>query len=119
MEFDPPIPLSIAARRTWDRLADRIYKEGRWPAISQEMLGVFCQTLHLYLECLEQIDRHGVLVEGRTPRELVRNPALTPMNQSRAALVHLARSVPLINAHHDHSGAAVDAYIDSLLADGS
>jgi phage terminase small subunit len=83
------------------------------------MLGVFCQTLQLYLDCLEQINRHGVLVEGRTPRELVRNPALTPMNQSRAALVHLARSVPLINAHHDPKEAAVDAYIDSLLADGS
>jgi hypothetical protein len=53
---------------------------------------------------MEQIDLHGVLVEGRTPRELVRNPALTPMNQARAALVHLARSVPLLNAQHDHDG---------------
>jgi P27 family predicted phage terminase small subunit len=117
MEFEPPIKLSIAARRTWDRIAERIYKEGRWPAISQEMLAVFCQTLGLYLECMEQIDLYGVLVEGRTPRELVRNPALTPMNQSRAALVHLARSVPLLNAQHDQNGAAIDAYIDQMLAD--
>jgi P27 family predicted phage terminase small subunit len=117
MEFDPPIPLSIAARRTWHRIAERIYKEGRWPAISQEMLGVFCQTLGLYLQCMQEIDTHGVLVEGRTTRELVRNPALTPMNQARAALVHLARSVPLLNAQHDHNGAVIDAYIDQMLAD--
>jgi hypothetical protein len=39
------------------------------------------------------------------------------MNQSRAALVHLARSVPLLNPQHDQNGAAIDAYIDQMLAD--
>jgi phage terminase small subunit len=117
LQFDPPIPLSIAARKTWDRMAERIHKDGRWPAISQEQLAVYCKTLHLFLECSEQVEKYGVLVQGRTERELVRNPALTPMSQSRAALVHLARSVPLINAQHDAHSAALDAYIDQMLLD--
>jgi phage terminase small subunit len=113
----PPIPLSITARKAWDTIAERIHREGRWGAISPEQLGVYCKTLAHYLDCAEEVEKHGVLVQGRTERELVRNPALTPLSQARAALVHLSRSVPLTNAGHDTHAAALDSYIDGLLAD--
>lgn len=117
MEFNPPVPLSITARKTWDRHAQRIYSEGRWPIVNQDMLVVFCQTLELYEQCKAEIDAHGVLVQGRTTRELVRNPALTPLNQARASLVHLARAVPLVDPKPAHESAAFDAYLDELLAE--
>jgi phage terminase small subunit len=118
-DFAPPIPLSIAATRTYQRLAAKIHGEGRLAKISTDMLAIWAQTLHLYLDCMEQITLHGVLVQGRTANELVRSPALTPMNQARAALVHLARAIPLANADADVAGNAVDAWIDQLVADVS
>jgi hypothetical protein len=39
----------------------------------------------LYLQSKAAVDEHGVLVRGRTEHELVRNPALTPLNQARMA----------------------------------
>lgn len=112
---DPPIPLSIEARRTWTRIATRIHGEGRWNHISQELLAVFCQTLQLYLECVEQVATHGVLVQGRTERELVRSPALTPLNQCRDALPKLARAVPLVDpSKRGRDGAEIDSLIDEF-----
>jgi P27 family predicted phage terminase small subunit len=116
MDLEPPVPLTIAARRTWDRIAKRIHGEGRWPHISTDMLVVFCETVELYEACKQEVDTHGVLVEGRTTRELVRNPALTPLNQARAALVHLARSVPLTDSKPDHNGSGWDAFLDQMLS---
>jgi phage terminase small subunit len=70
MDFEPPIPLSIGARRTWDRRATRIHGEGRWPDVSHEMLAVFCQTMDLYEQCKQEVDAHGVLVVGRGCRRV-------------------------------------------------
>lgn len=63
-------------------------------------------TDHRYLGCMEQVDEHGILVQRRTERELVRNPALTPMNQARDALPKLARAVLLTNPKPDRDGTS-------------
>jgi len=116
LDFTPPISLTIASRKTWDRHCARIHSEGRWQCIDQDLLACYCQTLELYERCKAEIDNHGILVEGRTQRELVRNPALTPMNQVRTDLIRLAKAVPLVDPKPDHTGAAVDAFIDDMLA---
>ncbi|WP_083198763.1 P27 family phage terminase small subunit [Mycobacterium malmoense] len=113
-EFPPPRPLSLVARQVWDRNASRIHSEGRWHCIDQELLAVFCETLELYLRCREEIDNHGVLVQGRTERELVRNPALTPFNQARAHLLLLAPRIPLVNPKFDAAGIGIDHLIEEL-----
>ena len=64
-----------------------------------------------------RIDEHGVLVRGRTEYELVRNPALTPLNQARVALPVLAKAVPLANPSPDVSGAALDTWINEMCVD--
>jgi phage terminase small subunit len=99
MDFGPPAPLSIAARRVWDRNAARIHSEGRWKYIDQELLAVFCQTLELYERCKADVDEHGVSVRGRTERELVRNTALT----------HGLRGIPKITGCVQQGGVRAGA----------
>lgn len=112
--MDSPIPLSIAEHQTFTGHVDRIRSEGRIQQIDVTLLAVFCQTLHLYLDCLEQIKAHGILVQGRTEKELVRSPALTPLNQARDALVKIARAIPLTNPHVDTDGYEMDAFLEAL-----
>jgi hypothetical protein len=57
---------------------------------------------------MEQVDARGVLVQGRTERELVPNPALTPMNQARDALPKPARAVLLTNPKPAGMGRAFE-----------
>ena len=109
-DFEPPRPLSIAARLTWDRHAARIHGEGRYGQIDHDQLASYCECVEMYLQCKAAIDEHGVLVQGRTQHELVRNPALTPLNQARDALIRLARSVPLVNPKFDHEGTEIDKF---------
>ena len=60
----------------------------------------------------------GVLVSGaRSDREKVRHPLLTPLSQSQAMLVKLARAIPLVDLKPDRDGAAIDAYIDAMAAE--
>jgi P27 family predicted phage terminase small subunit len=117
LDFNPPIPLSISAQKTWDRHAKRIHSEGRWQYVDHDLLATYCQTLELYERCKAEVDNHGVLVEGRTKSELVRNPALTPLNQARTDLIRLAKAVPLVNPNPDHSGAALDSWLKEMCAD--
>jgi len=117
MDFDPPLELTLPARRHWDRLAKEIHGQGRWPTVSQDMLATFSQTLVLAQEGMQQILADGVLVSGaRTEREKLRHPLLTPLSQLQSMLVKLARSIPLSFAGADTDGAAVDRLIDSLVA---
>ncbi|MGD1111849.1 MAG: P27 family phage terminase small subunit [Mycobacterium sp.] len=85
MDLTPPRNLSLAARHSWDRIASHIHEQGRYREVDLEMLACFCECLELYETCKAEVDTHGVLCEGRTPRERVRNPALTPLNQARDA----------------------------------
>ena len=62
MDFDPPLELTLPARRHWDRLAKEIHGQGRWPTVSQDMLATFSQTLVLAQEAMQQILADGVLV---------------------------------------------------------
>jgi P27 family predicted phage terminase small subunit len=114
MEYAPPRQLTPIARTVWDRQADRIYNEGRWQQVDQDQLATYAETVEVYLRCKSEIDKHGVLVEGRTARELVRNPALTPLAQSRADLIRLSKAVPLVDYKADPEGAAVDLLLAEL-----
>jgi len=115
LNAEPPIPLSIAERKTYDAYIDRIRSEGRLHAIDHTLLATFCQTLDLYLQCLEEIRTHGVLVRGRTEKELVRSPALTPLNQARDAMIKLARAVPLVNPRPDLAGVEIDKFLEEIM----
>jgi P27 family predicted phage terminase small subunit len=109
--------LSLLARQAWDRNAERIHAEGRWQTIDFELLALFCETLEFYLRCRDEINEHGILVRGRTERELVRNPALTPMNQARDHLLLLAPRIPLANRDADVSAVALDSWLKEMCAD--
>src|SRR5262249_49827394 len=77
MDFqpEPPYPLTLPARRHWDRLAEEIHSQGRWDLISKDLLANFCQTLDVAQACLTAIQADGVLVPGaRSERNAVRHP---------------------------------------------
>jgi P27 family predicted phage terminase small subunit len=118
MEFAAPRPLSPVAGEVFDRHIARIYKEGRLATVDQDLLAAFAETTDLYLQCKAQVDKHGVLVRGRTERELVRNPALTPLAQARADLIRLAKAVPLVSGNPDYAGAELDAFISEMQGKG-
>lgn len=116
-EFTPPMPLSIHARRTWDRLAQRIHGEGRWNYVDHDLLCIFCQTLEYYERSKEQVDTHGILVRGSRNKDMVRNPALTPMGQFRADLIRLSRVIPIVNPKPDQAGIEVDQFLESVFSE--
>ena len=116
-DLDPPFPLSLPARRHWDRLATDIHGSGRWELISHDLLANFCQLLHLAQECLTAILADGVMVVGsRSERDRVRHPLWTPFTQCQANLIRLARSIPLVDPKADTSGAALDSWLDELVS---
>ena len=119
--LEPPFPLTLSARRHWDRIANSIFAAGRWQLISHDLLAQFCQTLVMAQECLAAILQDGVLVAGsRTGREKIRHPLLTPLSQSQSMLVKLARAIPLVDPKLvDRDGNAADAMIDAMMADYS
>jgi phage terminase small subunit len=118
VDLEPPYPLTLPARRHWDRLAKQIHGQGRWDVISHDLLANFCQLLALSQECLSAILADGVLVAGsRSDRDRVRHPLWTPYSQCQANLIRLARSIPLANPSADMDGAAIDAFIDEMTAD--
>lgn len=85
MDFDPPFELTLLARRHWDRLAKTLHDQGRWPAISQDLLATFCQTLVLCQECTKAIwlppwDHPPVYVDVSTGSPFKRTGAATPPN---------------------------------------
>ena len=69
-DLTPPRPLSILARQMFDRHAERIHAEGRWKYVDVDQLCSYVECVELYLKCKEQVDLHGVLVQGRTEKEL-------------------------------------------------
>lgn len=114
-DFTPPYPLTLAARRTWDRLAKKLHHEGRWSVIDHELLALFCETREYYDRCKAEIDKHGVLIPGRNTRgELVRNPSLTPLNQFRQDLIRMAKAIPLADPKPSETGREIDQLLDML-----
>jgi phage terminase small subunit len=59
IDFDPPRPLSIAARQVFDRHAKRIHSEGRWSQVDHDLLCLFAETTELYLRFKKDIDDQG------------------------------------------------------------
>lgn len=114
-EFEPPRPLTSVSRGIFDQHAARIAAEGRWTAIDRDMLAAYAECVELYLACKEAIDREGVLVPGRNnSHELVRNAALTPLNQARDAMVKLAKAVPLVDSRAAAERAEWDKFIEEM-----
>jgi phage terminase small subunit len=116
-EFQPPRPLTLVARQVWDRHAKRIHAEGRFQLVDHDQLCTYAETLELYLRFKKDIDDHGTLVQGRTLQEKVRNPSLMGLAQARADLIRLSKVIPLVNTKPDLSGAALDSWLDDLMAD--
>lgn len=115
-DFTPPLPLDIGARRAWDAIADEIHHQGRWTTVDHHMLALFCQTLVLYQAAKAEVDEHGILVEGRSKRERVRNPALTPLGQFRSDLIRLAKAVPLRNTAITADEQELDRFLELATA---
>ncbi|MGH3556639.1 P27 family phage terminase small subunit [Mycobacterium sp.] len=113
--FKPPRPLDPVARSVWDRQSHRLYREGRWPGIDQDLLCLFSETTAMYLKLKADIDQRGMLVKGRGD-VVVRHPGLTPLAQARADMLRLAKGIPLavpVTAA-DGFGAEVDALIEEM-----
>jgi phage terminase small subunit len=115
-QLEPPRPLSAGARAVWDRSAQRLFREGRWAGIDQELLAVFSETMALYLRFRDDVARLGTLVPGRRDGEVIRNPSLISMAQCRADLVRLARQIPLVVPATQVDGfrAEVDLLLEEL-----
>jgi hypothetical protein len=91
--------------------------QGRWETISPDLLASFCQVLALSQEVLSQIMADGVIVPGsRSDRDRVRHPLWSAYNGLQQSLIRYSRTIPLINPAADVSGAALDAWIDELVA---
>jgi phage terminase small subunit len=116
MDFIPPRPLTLRARQTFDRHAERIHAEGRMSVIDQDMLCLYAETLDLYEQFKTDVETHGTLVPARAAQESVRNPSLMGLAQARTDLIRLAKAVPLVDPKPDKDGAAVDSWIDDMLA---
>jgi P27 family predicted phage terminase small subunit len=114
-QFDPPRPLEAVARSVWDRQATRLWRDGRWHSIDQDLLCLFCETTELYLRVKADVDERGILVPGRGD-VVVRHPGLTPMAQARADLVRIAKAIPLASpaAQADGFGAEVDRLLEEM-----
>jgi phage terminase small subunit len=114
-EFTPPRQLTLAARQTWDRHAERIHSEGRWGVVDHDQLCTYCETVELYLRFKRDIDEHGTLVQGRTLQEQVRNPSLMGLANARGDLIRLARAVPLVNPKPNQDGIEVDQFLEEIM----
>jgi phage terminase small subunit len=117
LDFEPPFPLTLPARRHWLRISRQIHGQGRWAVVSHDLLASFCQQLAVSQELLTQITAEGVMVPGsRSERDRVRHPLWTPYMQCQQTLIRLARSIPLTDPKADTSGAALDSWIDEMVA---
>jgi hypothetical protein len=115
LDFEPPLPLTLPARRHWDRISRQIHGQGRWAVISHDLLASFWQVLAVSQECLSQILADGVMVTGsRSERDRVRHPLWTPYTQCQQTLIRLARTVPLTDPKADVSGAALDSWLREM-----
>jgi phage terminase small subunit len=103
----------LVARQVWDRIAERIWREGRWSSVDLELLAVFAETLELYLKLQDDVITYGTLVQGRSLQERVRNPSLMGLAQARADLARYARQIPLMPplTDADPEGEDVDRII--------
>ncbi|WP_232517792.1 hypothetical protein [Mycobacterium intracellulare] len=85
--------------------------------MSHDLLANFCQVLHLAQECISNIMQDGVVVAGsRSDRDRVRHPLWTPYTQCQQTLIRLARSIPLVDPKADASDAALDSWLDEMVA---
>jgi hypothetical protein len=72
-----------------------------------------CTVTYLALQAV--VELQGVLVTGRNSGELVKNPALPSLAQTREAMMRLAKAVPLV----DHRAAAEISDFDRFLKEMS
>jgi len=113
-KFPPPRPLDPVARKVWMRQAERLYRDGRWHSVDQDLVCLFAETTSLYLQLKALVDEQGMLVPGRGD-VVVRNPALTPLAQCRADLLRIAKAIPLAVPAGQADGFGAE--VDRLLAD--
>jgi P27 family predicted phage terminase small subunit len=110
----PPRPLDRIARAVWTRQARRLYRDGRWHSIDQDLVCLFCETTSLYMQLKADIEQQGMLVKGRGD-VLVRHPGLTPLAQARADMLRIAKAIPLaVPAQADNFGAEVDRLLEEI-----
>ena len=113
--FQPPRPLSLAARKVWDAHAGRIHSEGRWSVVDHDMLALYAETCELYFRFKADVDEHGTLVTGRSAQEKVRNPSLMGLAQARTDLIRLAKAVPLVDPKPNTDGIEVDKFLEEIM----
>lgn len=100
-DFTPPFALSDAAGAHFQRIARQLYDAGRWASVAQDLVAVYAESLASFVECTRVIAAEGLMVDGRNRGAgTVRHPLLSPLNQTRQALVYLAKSIPLATNPH-------------------
>jgi phage terminase small subunit len=108
MELEPPRQLTLAARRHWDRHAERIHDDGRWKLVDLDVLALYAETLALYEQLRDDIAEQGTTVPARAAAERVRHPSLMGLAQCRSDLLRMAKAVPLTDPQPDQLGLDVD-----------
>jgi hypothetical protein len=78
-------------------------------------IAAYAECTVTYLAFQAAIELQGVLVTGRNSCELVKNPALPSLAQTREAMMRLAKAVPLV----DHRAAAEISDFDRFLKEMS
>ncbi|MFZ0718124.1 P27 family phage terminase small subunit [Mycobacterium sp.] len=113
--FPPPRPLDLLARKVWARQSQRLYRDGRWHSVDQDLVCLFCETTSMYLRLKADIEDQGMLVKGRGD-VVVRHPGLTPLAQARADMLRIAKAIPLAvpAAQSDGFGAEVDRLLEDI-----
>lgn len=99
--FESPFPLSDVADAHFQRIARQLYDAGRWASVAQDLVAAYADTLATFVECSRVIAAEGLMVDGRNRGAgTVRHPLLSPLNQTRQALVYLAKTIPLATSPH-------------------
>src|SRR5277367_3948291 len=114
-KFPPPRPLDPIARKVWLRQAERLYRDGRWHSVDQDLVCLFCETTSMYARLKAEIEEQGMLVKGRGD-VVMRHPGLTPLAQARADMLRIAKAIPLAlpAAQADGFGAEVDRLLEDI-----
>jgi phage terminase small subunit len=114
--FDPPWTLTPDANSHYQRTAEMLSDQGRWRSVSHDLVALYAESLATYISCAAAVSADGVLVKGRTRGAgQVRHPLLTVLNQSRLAVLTLAKSIPLTLAEEPMTGE--DAAFDKFLVE--
>lgn len=86
---DCPPELSPVARQEWSRLSSELAKLNLVTQLDRGALAAYCMAYALWLEAIEQVQRHGAVVKSPTGYP-VQSPFLAIANRQAEIMVRIA-----------------------------